>query len=67
VQQCSKQNSLERIKQAVHGIAPEADIVLYGSRARSDAHADSEWDFLILPEGVVDDAHPDAIHHTVGL
>jgi predicted nucleotidyltransferase len=39
---------LERVKQAVHEVEPEADIVLYGSRARGDAHAESDWDFLIL-------------------
>jgi hypothetical protein len=28
---------LERVKQAVHEVKPEADIVLYGSRARDEA------------------------------
>jgi predicted nucleotidyltransferase len=54
---------LERVKQAVHEVEPEADIVLYGSRARGDAHAESDWDFLILLDGVVDDARIDAIRH----
>jgi len=54
---------LERVKQAVHEVEPEADIVLYGSRARGDAHAESDWDFLILLDGVVDDARTDAIRH----
>ena len=56
---------LEHVKQAVHEIAPKADIVLYGSRARSDAHAESDWDFLILLDGMEDDAHTDVIRHTV--
>jgi predicted nucleotidyltransferase len=43
---------LERVKHAVHEVEPEADIVLYGSRARGDAHAESDWDFLILLDGV---------------
>ena len=30
---------LERVKQAVHEVEPEADIVLYGSRARGNAWA----------------------------
>jgi predicted nucleotidyltransferase len=54
---------LERVKRAVHKIEPEADIVLYGSRARGDAHAESDWDFLILLDGVVDEARTDAIRH----
>jgi uncharacterized protein len=54
---------LERVKQAVHAVEPEADIVLYGSRARGDAHAESDWDFLILLDGMVDDARTDAIRH----
>ncbi len=54
---------LERVKHAVHEIEPEADIVLYGSRARGDAHAESDWDFLILLDGEVDDARTDAIRH----
>lgn len=39
---------LEQVKQSVHEIEPDADIILYGSRARGDAHAESDWDFLIL-------------------
>lgn len=54
---------LARVKQAVHEVEPEADIVLYGSRARGDAHAESDWDFLILLDGVVDEARTDAIRH----
>ena len=52
---------LERVKQTVHEVEPEAEIVLYGSRARGDAHAESDWDFLILLDGVVNDARTDAI------
>jgi predicted nucleotidyltransferase len=36
---------------------------LYGSRARGDAHAESDWDFLILLDGMVDDVRTDAIRH----
>lgn len=28
--------------------APEAEIVLFGSHAREEAHAESDWDILIL-------------------
>lgn len=33
---------------AVHALSPAAEILLYGSRARGTAKADSDWDFLIL-------------------
>lgn len=29
-----------------------ADAILFGSRARGDSHADSDWDILILIHGV---------------
>ncbi len=39
---------LKKVKAAVHALSPEAEIILYGSRARGTAKADSDWDFLIL-------------------
>ncbi len=54
---------LEHVKQTIHEIEPDADIILYGSRARGDTHAESDWDFLILLDGVVDDERTDAIRH----
>jgi uncharacterized protein len=54
---------LEQVKQTVHEIEPNAEIILYGSRARGDAHSESDWDFLILLDGAVDDARTDAIRH----
>lgn len=38
----------EEVKKSVQQIDPEAEIFLFGSRARGDARADSDWDFLIL-------------------
>lgn len=38
---------LKRVKQAVRELDPEAEIVLYGSRARGEAGRESDWDFLI--------------------
>jgi predicted nucleotidyltransferase len=54
---------LEQVKQTIHEIEPDADIILYGSRARGDAHAESDWDFLILLDGVVDDERIDSVRH----
>lgn len=42
---------LRRIKKLVHEIVPDAQIILYGSRARGDAHANSDYDILILVNG----------------
>lgn len=39
---------LQRIKQNVHEVEPEAEVWLYGSRARRDAREDSDWDVLVL-------------------
>lgn len=39
---------LKRVKTAIRALSPAAEIILYGSRARGTAKADSDWDFLIL-------------------
>jgi len=38
------------IKKYVHDIDPKADVWLFGSRARNDAHEESDWDILILSD-----------------
>ena len=58
-----REELLQRVRQAVRKVEPEADIILYGSHARGDAQAESDWDFLILLDGVVDDARTDAVRH----
>jgi predicted nucleotidyltransferase len=58
-----REEILTRVKQAVHAVEPDADIILYGSRARDDAHPESDWDFLILLDGVVDDKRIDRVRH----
>jgi uncharacterized protein len=58
-----QESLLKRVKRALHEIAPEAKIILYGSRAREDASSESDWDFLILVDDPINDARIDAIRH----
>ena len=39
---------LADIKQAVLSVDKQADVLLFGSRARGDFHEESDWDILIL-------------------
>jgi predicted nucleotidyltransferase len=43
-----KQQFINRVSASVHDSDPEAEVYLYGSRARGDNSPDSDWDLLIL-------------------
>ena len=43
-----KNRILQKINDAVLEVEPKAEIILFGSRARGDAKADSDWDLLVL-------------------
>jgi len=43
---------LREVKRYVHDIDPKAEVLLFGSQARKD----SDWDFLVLTDSVVDRA-----------
>ena len=45
---------LQRCKRAITDVVADADVILYGSRARGDAHEDSGYDILIIVNGPVD-------------
>jgi predicted nucleotidyltransferase len=42
------------VKEAVAAILPDAELILFGSRARGQAHSESDWDILILTDQPVD-------------
>ncbi|MFH1050151.1 MAG: nucleotidyltransferase domain-containing protein [bacterium] len=44
---------LNEIKQAIISIEPEAEVYLFGSRARGTHKDDSDWDVLVLLPGKV--------------
>src|SRR3989339_1227870 len=58
-----REDLLKKVKEALKEIEPSAEIYLYGSRARRDNREDSDWDFLILIDGVVDTARTDRIRY----
>jgi uncharacterized protein len=56
---------LRKVKESVNRVEPSAEIILYGSRAREDFREGSDWDFLVLVEGHVDDTRTDRIRHQI--
>jgi len=44
----SKDQILAEIKRRVKAVDPDAEIWLFGSRARGDNRPDSDWDIIIL-------------------
>ncbi|MCD6116225.1 nucleotidyltransferase domain-containing protein [bacterium] len=47
-QEIVRSTLLKQVKTAIQALVPDAEIVLYGSRATGTARSDSDWDFLIL-------------------
>jgi len=45
---------LKSCKKAIRQVVPDADVILYGSRARGDATEYSDYDILILVNGTAD-------------
>jgi uncharacterized protein len=43
-----KNNLLNKIKSGITSKDPNAEIYLYGSRARGDNRKDSDWDILVI-------------------
>jgi predicted nucleotidyltransferase len=63
-EQYNKKNQLlNQIKKTVLDIEPKAEVIIYGSRSRDDAASDSDWDFLVLLDDIVNDERIDNIRH----
>ncbi len=45
------------IRQNINDLDPQADVILFGSRARGDEGKDSDWDILILTDYPADLRH----------
>ncbi len=56
---------LRRCKSAIREVAPEADVILFGSRARGDPHEYSDYDLIVLVDGPATMALEDRIHANV--
>lgn len=41
---------LSKAKDAILAIDPDAEVILFGSRARGDHRPDSDWDLLVVTE-----------------
>ena len=52
---------LDRCRQAIRRVVPDADVILYGSRARGDAGVYSDYDILVLVDEPVNIALKDRI------
>lgn len=56
---------LQKVKATVQQIDPQAEVILFGSRARGDAREDSDWDFLVLTDYQLNDKGKYALVDTV--
>ena len=47
----TRKEIVEKAKEAIRSIEPDAEIILFGSEARGDARPDSDIDLLVLLSG----------------
>lgn len=58
----AKSEVAQAVKRIVREFDPEAEVILYGSRARGDAEPDSDWDFLVLTGEALTFEEEEALH-----
>ena len=56
---------LRRCKKAITEVAADADVILYGSRARGDADEYSDYDILVIVDGPADMALEEKIRGNI--
>jgi predicted nucleotidyltransferase len=49
-----KQQIISNIKAGVQNVLPDAEVILFGSRAAGTADAESDWDILVIAEEIPD-------------
>jgi len=59
------QEILNKVKSAILSIDKDAQIILFGSRARGDFKPESDWDFLILTSFPVDEQKKEHIRNKI--
>jgi predicted nucleotidyltransferase len=55
----------EKIKQAIISLDPDAEAYIYGSRARGDASAESDWDVMVITPHTVTPQLKRSIRHAL--
>lgn len=56
---------INKLKQLVHGYDNNAELILFGSKARGDWHDESDWDFLMLTDLEVTEELKSEIRNTI--
>jgi predicted nucleotidyltransferase len=59
----NQEELLDQVKRTILKVEPDADVIVYGSRSRREAGPESDWDFLILLDGNVEQERVDSIRH----
>ena len=53
-------STLDLIKSSVYRFFPDAEVILFGSRARRENHMNSDYDLLIIIDGI---ENPERLQH----